>query len=298
MVGMILMISRHRNVFIAGAICAALLFSILLYVNFEKFITFDWSQFPSYFLKTEFWQYALVGFIAQIIDGALGMAYGVSATTFLLTFGVSPATASASVHMAEVFTSGASGISHMKFGNFNRKLFNALVIPGSIGAAIGAYILYTFDGDAIKPYIAAYLLIMGIVIIRKAIIKKKDKRFLSKYIPPLALFGGFVDAIGGGGWGPVVNSNLIGGGRTPRFSIGTASMAEFFVALSGTSVFTLTIGITNWLVILGLVSGGVFAAPVAAYLAGHLKPKTLMIVVGCLIIFLSLRTIFKTLEWV
>jgi uncharacterized protein len=234
--------------------------------------------------------FTLVGFIAQIIDGSIGMAYGVSSTSFLLSIGVSPAAASASVHIAEVFTSGASGLSHLKFGNVNKKLFRVLVIPGSIGAIIGAYILSNFDGKWIKGYIAIYLLIMGTIVIRKALGKRKAKR-KTRRLGILALFGGFVDAVGGGGWGPVVASTLMGNGRNPRYTIGSVNLAEFFIALAGAGTFTLFIGLDNWLVIVGLVVGGLFAAPFAAYICSRVNHRTLMIIVGLVIITLSIRTI-------
>ncbi len=140
-----------------------------------------------------------VGFLAQTIDGALGMAYGISCSSLLLSLGVSPAAASASVHIAEVFTSGASGLSHWRFGNVNKKLFKLLLIPGIIGALTGAYLLSSFDGNIIKPYISAYLLVMGVVVISKAL-RKKTVKNKTKYVGPLSLLGGFVDAVGGGGW--------------------------------------------------------------------------------------------------
>lgn len=230
------------------------------------------------------------GFLAQTIDGALGMAYGISSTSLLLSLGVPPAAASASVHIAEVFTSGASGLSHWKFGNVNKKLFKLLLIPGIIGAVTGAYLLSSFDGNLIKPYISIYLLIMGIVVIRKALGKKKTKT-KTKYVGPLALLGGFVDAVGGGGWGPVVTSTLIGSGRDPRYTIGSVNTAEFFIAAAGAAMFTLMIGIDNWRVIIGLLLGGVIASPFAAYVCGKVNPKILMVIVGIVIIILSLRNI-------
>lgn len=238
----------------------------------------------------EFWTYTLVGFLAQMIDGSLGMAYGISSTTFLLTAGVSPAAASASVHMSEVFTSGVSGLTHLKFGNVNKKLFKILLIPGTIGAVLGAYIITNLDGNLIKPYISAYLLVMGIVVIRKAF-KKTKKKAKTKGVGILALFGGFVDAVGGGGWGPVVTTTLIGSGRDPRYTIGSVNLAEFFIAFSGAFTFTVLMGFQNWVIIAGLIFGGVFAAPFAAYLCRNFKAKTLMVIVGLLIIFLSARTL-------
>lgn len=233
-----------------------------------------------------------VGFLAQTIDGALGMAYGISCSSLLLSLGVSPAAASASVHIAEVFTSGASGLSHWRFGNVNKKLFKLLLIPGIIGALTGAYLLSSFDGNIIKPYISAYLLVMGIVVISKALRKKTVKK-KTKYVGPLALLGGFVDAVGGGGWGPVVTSTLIGSGRQPRYTIGSVNTAEFFIAAAGAGMFTLMIGIDNWNVVVGILIGGVLASPFAAYVCGKVNPKTLMLIVGVVIIGLSLRNIIS-----
>lgn len=241
-----------------------------------------------------FWLFVGAGFLAQTIDGALGMAYGISSNSLLLSLGVSPAIASASVHIAEIFTTGTSGLSHWKFGNVNKKLFKLLVLPGAAGAILGAYILSTFDGNLIKPYISVYLVIMGGVIIRKALIKKQIKQ-KTRFVGPLALFGGFVDAIGGGGWGPVVTSTLIGQGRNPRYTIGSVNLAEFFIALAGAGTFTLLIGVGNWTVILGLLLGGSLASPFAAYLCGKVNPKTLMVFVGLVIIALSLRNIWSLL---
>jgi uncharacterized membrane protein YfcA len=238
--------------------------------------------------------YILVGMGAQLIDGALGMAYGVSASSFLISAGVSPAAASAAVHVAEVFTTGASGISHLTFRNVNKRLFKAMVIPGVLGAVTGAYILTSIDGDAVKPYVSAYLLIMGIIIIRKAFRKTIVKRKVAK-VGVLAAVGGFVDSIGGGGWGPVVTSTLLSRGRDPRYTIGTVNATEFFVAFASAGVFTWMMGLQNLLVIAGLVIGGVLASPFGALLAGRVKPRTLMIMVGVMIIFLSLRNIIKYL---
>lgn len=158
-----------------------------------------------------FWSAAGVGLFAQVVDGALGMAYGVTASTFLLSTGVPPAAASASVHIAEVFTTGFSGLSHWKLGNINKALFKRLVIPGVIGAVVGAYLLTNIDGNVIKPFISGYLLLMGIYILIKAFKTIKIKTEPPTYVAPLAVTGGFMDAIGGGGWGPVVTTSLVGG---------------------------------------------------------------------------------------
>ena len=154
----------------------------------------------------------------------------------------------------------------------------------------GAYILSSFDGNLIKPYISIYLFFMGIVVIRKALGKKKQKQ-KTRSVGPLALLGGFVDAVGGGGWGPVVTSTLIGSGRDPRYTIGSVNTAEFFIAAAGAGMFTLMIGIDNWKVVIGLLLGGVFASPFAAYVCGKVNPRVLMVIVGIVITLLSLRNI-------
>ncbi len=238
--------------------------------------------------------FIIVGFIAQIIDGALGMAYGVSSTTFLLSMGIPPAMASAGVHTAEIFISGISGLSHLKLGNVDKKLFIKLLIPGVIGGAVGAYILTTIPAKMIKPFVAFYLLIMGIMILRKAL-KKTEKKNVKTILFPLGLLGGFFDAIGGGGWGPIVTSTLVARGSNPRFAIGSVNLAEFFVSITEVATFLTTIGLVQWQIILGLVIGGVLAAPLAAYVCKRLPSKTLMIIVGILIIVLSIRTIHQAL---
>ena len=193
------------------------------------------------FSQKKFWTYALVGLGAQMIDGALGMAYGISSTTFLLSAGVAPSAASASVHIAEIFTSGISGFSHLKFGNVNKKLFKSLLFTGVLGGVLGAFLSTRIDGNILKPYIAGYLLIMGGVIIRKAV-KKTVKKKKTTGVRWLALFGGFVDAIGGGGWGPVVTTTLVSSGRDPRYTIGSVNLAEFFIAVGTAFSFALFMG--------------------------------------------------------
>lgn len=244
--------------------------------------------------------YVLVGFIAQMIDGALGMAYGVSSNTFLLSIGIPPAAASASVHMAEVVTTGISGFSHWKLGNVDWKLVRRLLIPGVIGGVAGAYLLTSLDGDIIKPYIAAYLLIMGGVIIYKALTtvpRKKPDEYHGPKTSLLGLFGGFCDAIGGGGWGPVVTSTLVARGKYPRTTIGSVNFSEFFVTLAESITFVLTLSFAEyWQIIVGLLVGGAIAAPLAARMTKKLPLKALMIMVGVLIIVLSIRTIYLAVK--
>jgi len=243
-------------------------------------------------VDSEILYYIAGGFIAQMIDGALGMAYGVTATTFLLSVGITPAAASASVHASEVFTSGVSGYMHLKFGNVNSKLFKTLVIPGIIGAILGAYVLSSLEeySTYIKPIVSIYTLFLGVIIIRKALIKRMEKRQL-KRVGVLALFGGYLDSIGGGGWGPIVSSTLIASGRHPKYTIGSVNLTEFFVSLASSITFFTVIGLGYWQVIIGLILGGVVAAPIAARLANKLPVKSMMILVGMVIIIVSLRQI-------
>lgn len=239
--------------------------------------------------------FILGGFIAQMVDGALGMAYGVTATTFLLSFGISPAAASASVHASEIFTTGASGLSHLRFKNVNTKLFRSLLVPGILGAVVGAYILSSLEqySGYIKPVVSAYTLILGVVIIIKAIRKIRTRKKV-KRVGRLAFFGAFLDSVGGGGWGPIVSSTLIAQGRTVRYTIGSVNLAEFFVTLASSITFFVVIGIHHWYVILGLVIGGMIAAPFAAYLTSRIPVRAGLITVGIVVIVVSLRTLFKT----
>ena len=236
-----------------------------------------------------------IGFVAQLIDGSLGMAYGVSANSFLLALGLSPAVASASVHASEIFTTLVSGLSHLKFGNIDKRMVLKLLIPGVIGGGVGAYVLTTLDGNIIKPYIAIYLLIMGIRILYKAFkpTEEHDREPKTGLLVALGLAGGACDAIGGGGWGPVVTSTLISTGHSPRKTIGSVNFSEFFVTVTESIVFIITIGLTHWKVIVGLLVGGVIAAPLAAYITKKLPTKAIMIIVGILIIGLQIRTLYQ-----
>lgn len=242
---------------------------------------------------SEFLFYVAAGFAAQLVDGALGMAYGVTASSLLLGSGVSPAVASATVHAAECFTTGASGLSHRAFGNIDRALFKRLLLPGILGAGAGAYLLSSLPGDAMKPWIAGYLMLMGGVIILKAF-RDFPPREVTTHLAPLGFGGALIDAIGGGGWGPIVASNLMARGNAFRMTVGTVNAVEFFVTLTASAVFLVTLGLTNWRLIVGLALGGVIAAPLGAWLVGRVRPKPFQIVVGLLIIGLSLRTILQT----
>lgn len=242
-------------------------------------------------MDNELLAFILVGFLAQLVDGALGMAYGVTSTTFLLSAGLPAAPASASVHAAEVFTTGVSGYSHFRMGNVDRKLMLCLVLPGVTGGVLGAYLLTTLPDDVIRPAVSAYLLIMGGVIIWKALGEVTAAEVRTKLVP-LGFAGGFLDAIGGGGWGPVVTSTLVARGNNPRLTIGSVNAAEFFVAASQSATFVAALGLLHWKIILGLVIGGVLAAPFGAHLCQKLPARALMVFVGLLIAGLSLRTIY------
>ena len=240
--------------------------------------------------------FILVGFIAQLIDGALGMAYGVSSNSFLLGIGVPPASASASVHMAEVVTTAISGISHWRLGNLDRKLVKSLLLPGALGAIVGAYILTNAPGDLLKPFIAVYLLIMGIIILAKGLSRDHKEQKVISHISAIGVVGGFFDAIGGGGWGPIVTSTLVARGNNPRFTIGSVNFSEFFITFSQSVVFVFTLRFgLYWKVILGLLIGGAMAAPLAALVTKKLPVRRLMLLVGILIILLSIRTLYLAL---
>lgn len=243
-------------------------------------------------MDAEFLLYVGAGFAAQLIDGALGMAYGVSASSLLLSFGVPPAVTSATVHTAECFTTGASAVSHHVFRNIDRNLFRRLVIPGVTGAVVGAYLLASFPGESLRPYIAAYLLLMGVIIVLKAF-REFPPRNVTTHLAPLGFFGALIDALGGGGWGPIVASTLIVRGNAPRQTIGTVNAVEFFVTVAASVTFLVTLGISHWPIVAGLALGGLIAAPIGAWAVGRVPVKPLMVFVGVLVIALSLRNLLR-----
>jgi hypothetical protein len=242
-------------------------------------------------VPADFLFYVGAGFAAQLVDGTLGMAYGVTASTLLLTTGITPAVASATVHAAECFTTGASAVSHHAFGNVRAGLFRRLAVPGIAGAVIGAYVLSSFPGDALRPYVAAYLLAMGVVILLKAF-REFPPRAVTTHIAPLGFVGAFIDALGGGGWGPIVASTLIARGHDVRETVGSVNAAEFFVTLAASVTFVLMLGMTHWQVVAGLALGGALAAPIGAWACTRLPITPLMAGVGVLVILLSLRTLW------
>jgi uncharacterized membrane protein YfcA len=242
--------------------------------------------------------FMLVGVVAQAVDGALGMAYGVISSSVLLALGVPPAMASASVHGAEVFTTAASAGSHIWHKNVEWRIFVPLAIAGVIGGVVGAYVLAGIDGDVIKPFVIAYLALMGCYILWRATRNTLPRRIRRAWIvAPLGAVGGFFDAIGGGGWGPTVSSTLVGAGAEPRRAIGTANTAEFFltVAISATFVWALVTGhwkdagaLTNHAsAVAGLVVGGLLAAPFAGYITKAVPQRALTYGVGGLLLVLA-----------
>ena len=267
------------------------LLTVLIYNHYADF---TWSNFVAGF-NQEFLVFFAIGVFAQLVDGTLGMGYGATSTSFLLAYGIPPAVSSTGVHVAEMFTTGASAVSHHKFGNINKKLVRHLLIPGVLGSITGAYLLSdVIDGDVIKPFIAVYMIVLAIIIIKKALVKNIVKK-KTKRLDVLASFGGFMDSVGGGGWGPIVTSTLLGRGRNPRYTIGSVNAAEFAVSFASGVTFMIFGGISGWQVIIGLILGGVIAAPLAAFLVNKIQRKPMMIAVGILIIILSLRTLSKLL---
>ena len=263
----------------------------VLLLAFYLFIPIQYAKFTNSFGWSTILIFIAVGFAAQMIDGSLEMAYGISCSSFLKATGVTPVLASASVHVAEVFTTASSGFFHWKLGNFDKKLFRKIAIPGALGAILGAFLLSNFDGKIIQPYISAYLILMGFVLIQKSFRTVKFWKFKRPAI--LAAFGGFMDASGGGGWGPIVSTTLMAGGNHPTKIIGTVNATEFFVAFAAGGVFTLFVGIESIEIVVGLVIGGMLASPFGALLANKINKRYAMVAVGVLIIFLSGRTILK-----
>ncbi|RHW43265.1 sulfite exporter TauE/SafE family protein [Neobacillus notoginsengisoli] len=248
---------------------------------------------------------ALIGLAAQLVDGSLGMAYGVTSTSLLLMFGIAPAVASASVHMAEVVTTAASGISHIRFGNVDKQVVYRLIIPGSIGAFLGACFLGSIPGHLVRPYISVFLLSLGVFVMyrflfkgnasKKGPIKKPGKKFFV----PLGFIAGFFDATGGGGWGPIATPVLLTSNRMePRKVIGSVDTSEFAIAVSSTLGFMLTLGWAHiniqW--VLALMIGGIIAAPIAAWLVKIIPTNLLGTLVGGIIILTNIRTLLTVLK--
>ena len=293
------MLQRMRRHWTIWSFAAVLLSALLVHLagtlHWEAAATQALAAASTWTSDPMFWTFIAIGFGAQIVDGALGMAYGITANTALMSAGVPPAAASAGIHLAEIFTTGASGLSHLRFGNVDKALFKRLVIPGVLGGIFGAAVLAYVDVSIIKPVVSAYLLFMGGYILAKAM-RKLGERSQPKNIAPLAFLGGSLDSIGGGGWGPVVTTALIGRGGAPRTVIGSVNAAEFFLSVAGAASFAVFIGVFEQLnLIAGLVIGGMIAAPLAAYTTRFLPPRILMAIVGVLITCLSAWNLYKAL---
>ena len=235
-----------------------------------------------------------VGFAAQLVDGALGMAFGVISSTLLVgVLGVPPAQASQRVHLVECFTTGVSGISHLLHGNIDKRLFFSLLIPGIIGGVLGTYVITSFHADVIKPVVLLYLSCIGIYLIIRGLIYPPKLR-QAKLIAPLGLVGGFLDAAGGGGWGPVVTSNLLIQGADPRKVVGTVSAVEFFLTITVSAAFIYHLGIADVAgATLGLLIGGIMAAPLGAWAAKHFPAKQMLILVGIVLTLTSAYGVYR-----
>lgn len=248
------------------------------------------------YFDQQFLFFMLTGFLAQMVDGVLGMGYGVTSATCLMSFGISPVAVSSAIHTSEIFASGVSGYSHYKFGNVNKKMFRHLVIPGVIGAISGAVLLVFLGekgGKWLMPLVAFYAMFLGIKILFKAFSIKRKKQKV-KRIGWLAGVGGFLDSFGGGGWGPIVTSTLVSKGRNPKYTVGSVSLTEFFITLASAATFFVAVGISHWHVVLGLLLGSAVAAPFAAKLAGKLPQKIMIIAVGVMVMIWCSRMIIRS----
>jgi len=250
-----------------------------------------------------FYWMLLAGFLAEIVAGSMGMGYGVICTTILLILNIPPPIISASIHSAESFTSAAGTISHFKLGNVNKKLTKLLAVPAIAGAVIGAVAL-TYVGERYakmtKPFIAAYTMYLGIRILGNAFSKKNgngQKNGVKKKtnITRLGFIGGFIDSFGGGGWGPLVTGTFIKNGRTPRYVIGSSTVAKFILTVASAITFIFTVGIQHWNIVAGLLIGGIVTAPFSAMLTSRLPVRKMFVVVGIVVIAMSLITLFRAI---
>ena len=246
-------------------------------------------------MMTELFLFILVGFAAELIDGTMGMAYGVSSNTLLRSVGVSSAASSACVHIAELFTTLVSGLSHLRLKNVSKVLFFKLLLPGIVGGIAGAYLLVSCESTVLDIIIDGYLIVMGIIILSKIFQKERPPREYGSYVYGLGLAGGFSDAMGGGGWGPIVTSTLLASGHDARKTIGTVNTVEFFVTVAETTTFVAMMNSfrSYTTVILGLIIGGVAAAPLGAYLCRKIPVRAMLGIVGTLVIALN---VFKLLQ--
>lgn len=238
--------------------------------------------------------FILIGFVAQLIDGALGMAFGVISNTLLISMGLPPAAASASVHLIKNFTGAVAAISHVIHRNVDWRLFWRILLPGMLGGIVGAYILTNIDADIAKPLVLVYLMAIGLFLLFRARISLAERQ--PKIVEPIGAAGGFLDAIGGGGWGPVVTGNLLVQGANPRLVIGTVNTSELFVALTISGAFLVTLGAEAFgTAALGLLIGGVAAAPLGGYITKRVNPRLLLMLVGMVLTVTSLLGLWRAL---
>lgn len=249
---------------------------------------------PADLISPDLLMFAAIGFAAQLVDGALGMAFGVISSTMLISVGVPPAAASAGIHTVETFTTGVSGLSHALHRNINWQLFARIVIPGVIGGVLGAYVITQIDADLARPFVLAYLSVIGVILVWRGL-GHPPKRVELKRAAPLGLIGGFLDASGGGGWGPIVTSHLLLRGHNPRTVIGTVNSAEFFLTLTVSATFLVALGAEAFLSapVLGLLIGGVLAAPLGAFLAKRVPARGLLVLVGVVLLLTSSYGIYR-----
>jgi uncharacterized protein len=248
-------------------------------------------------LDESWWLFFCVGLLAQLVDGALGMAFGVTATTVMLSFGVSPAHASAMTHIAEIFTTAASGASHWWHRNIDWGIVRRIALPGVVGGAIGATVLANADGKVITPLVTVYLALMGLVILARALRAFPVVESTKRSMPAVGFIGGVLDAIGGGGWGPVVTSTLIGGGHVPRTVIGSVNLTEFFVTVVTSLTLVISLGTADLSPVIPLILGGLIVAPFAGYVVRIVPARWMMLAVAILVLILSGRGILKLVGW-
>ncbi|MGF1925304.1 MAG: TSUP family transporter [Bacteroidia bacterium] len=243
-----------------------------------------------------FYWFLGAGFVFAMIDGAIGMSYGVTTASFSLAMGLPPASASMAIHISEVLSNGIAGWMHYRMRNINWKLFKILIIPAVTGAIIGAYLLSSLEhySQYTKPVVAVYTLVLGGIILMKAFnLKPKRQNEKIKRIGILGFIGGFIDAAFGGGWGSIVLSSLIAGGRHPLFSLGTVKISRFFIATLSSLTFFTMLGGRYWEAVLGLIIGSALASPIAARVSNKISAKTIMVAVGIIVMVVSLRSVIN-----
>jgi uncharacterized membrane protein YfcA len=243
--------------------------------------------------SVEFFLLIAIGFIAQSVDGALGMAFGVVSSSAMMAIGMTPAHASAVVHTAEVFTTGASGASHVYHRNVDWRLVARLGIAGVFGAVLGAWVLSNVDASAARPFVAVYLLSIGIFILLKARRPPMGRDAPAPWVAPVGFGAGFLDASGGGGWGPVATSALVGSGHAPRLAVGSVNFTEFFVTVAAATTFSIELGAAPWMELAALIIGGGLAAPLGGWMVRRLPPRVLMSAVGVLIVALAVWQLLR-----